>query len=248
VNRSSTVSNWAALAQAEGVQAEVMPTASSATELLPAAMFSPESLSSQLSESEAASPPAEPAEAACARVARVEQIFQRHLDAVWRTARGLGVLPRDLEDVVQEVMLVCVRRLQDIEPHRERAFLLATTTKVVANWRRARRRRPAEPVDDFDGLRPLEPAQGPSGPAEALEHKRELQLVQAALEQMTEPQRVAFTLFEIEGLSAREIADQLGITESVVFARVQRARAVFQRFVAKAEPARRSPTSEGRHG
>jgi RNA polymerase sigma-70 factor, ECF subfamily len=170
-----------------------------------------------------------------ADVARVEQIFHRHLDAVWRAARTLGVAPRDQEDVVQEVMLVCVRRLGDIEPERERAFLLATTAKVVANWRRGRRRRPAEPVESVDALggSALDPALRRDGPAEALEHKRELMLVQSALEQMTEPQRTAFALFELEGLSAREIADQLGLSESVVFARVSRARAVFQRHVQK---------------
>lgn len=168
-------------------------------------------------------------------MARVEQIFHRHLDAVWRTARALGVEPRDQEDVVQEVMLVCVRRLADIDVERERPFLLATTSKVVANWRRARRRRPADPTDSFDGLesRALEPQLTRGGPAEALEHKRELERVQAALEEMTEAQRVAFTLFEIEGLSAREIAEQLGVSEPVVFARVQRARAVFHRSVVR---------------
>jgi RNA polymerase sigma factor (sigma-70 family) len=168
-----------------------------------------------------------------ARVARVEQIFHRHLDAVWRTARDLGVMPRDLEDVVQEVMIVCVRRLADIEPTRERPFLLATTAKLAANYRRGRRRRPADPVESVEDIegQALDRCLGGDSPAVALEHKRELERVQAALEQMTEPQRVAFTLFEIEGLTAREIADQLGLTEPVVFARVQRARGVFHRHV-----------------
>jgi RNA polymerase sigma-70 factor (ECF subfamily) len=178
---------------------------------------------------------AEPADAS-ARVARVEQIFHRHLDAVWRTARGLGVFSRDLEDVVQEVMVVCVRRLGDIDPDRERAFLLATTARVVANWRRGRRRRPAVSVESMDGLehRALEPQISRDSPAEALERKRELELVQSALTQMTDVQRVAFTLFEIEGLTAREIAAELGLSESVVFARVQRARGVFHAVVARA--------------
>jgi RNA polymerase sigma-70 factor (ECF subfamily) len=155
---------------------------------------------------------------------------------VWRTARDLGVYPRDLEDVVQDVMVVCVRRLGDIDPERERAFLLATTARVVANWRRTHRRRPAEPVKCVDGLgaEALDPRVSQDDPAEALEHKRELELVQSALEQMTEPQRVAFTLFEIEGLTAREIAGELGLSEMVVFARVQRARGVFHRHVARA--------------
>jgi RNA polymerase sigma-70 factor (ECF subfamily) len=176
-------------------------------------------------------------------VARVERIVERHLDAVWRTARDLGVLPRDLEDVVQEVMVVCVRRISDIDPERERPFLLATTARVVANWRRGRRRRPTESMENMEGLIALglDSQHSPNGPAEILERKRELALVQAAIEQMTEPQQVAFTLFEIEGLTAREIADQLGLSESVIFARVQRARAVFHQYVARVQglPGRR---------
>lgn len=179
------------------------------------------------------------------RVQRIEQMFARHVDAVWRTARDLGVPPRDLEDVVQEVMLVCVRRLADIDPERERAFLLATAARVAANWRRTRRRRPAEPVEAIEAVTSdaIEPQLGRYSPAAALERKRELELVQSALEEMTEPQREAFTLFEIEGLSAREIAAELGLSEGVVFARVQRARAVFQRCVARVlgSPARRGP-------
>lgn len=180
-----------------------------------------------------------------ARVERIEQMFDRHLDAVWRTARDLGIPPRDVEDVVQEVMLVCVRRLGDIEPQRERAFLLATAARVSANWRRTRRRRPAEPVESIDELTSdaLDLQLRRHSPADALERKRELELVQSALEQMTDVQREAFTLFEIEGLTAREIAEELGLTEAVVFARVQRARAVFQRCLARVqgEPGRRGP-------
>jgi RNA polymerase sigma-70 factor (ECF subfamily) len=188
----------------------------------------------------------EPADAE-ARAARIEGIFHRHLDSVWRAARDLGVVPRDLEDVVQEVLLVCVRRLRDIEPERERAFLLATTTRVAANWRRGRRRRPADPVESIDGLgvEALEPQHSRHSPAAALEHKRELELVQSALDQMSEPQRVAFTLFEIEGLTAREIATELGLSEAVVFARVQRARAVFQRCVARVKSVPRALPAGG---
>lgn len=87
----------------------------------------------------------------------------------------------------------------------------------------------------MEGLehRALNPQVSRDSPAEALERKRELELVQAALNQMTDAQRVAFTLFEIEGLTAREIAAELGLSESVVFARVQRARGVFQNVVAR---------------
>jgi hypothetical protein len=64
---------------------------------------------------------------------RVAGIVNAHLDAVWRTARRLGIASRDLEDVAQEVLLVVLRRVNDIESDRERAFVLATTVRVAAN-------------------------------------------------------------------------------------------------------------------
>jgi RNA polymerase sigma-70 factor, ECF subfamily len=197
----------------------------------------------RLAASERAEPTATASDRAGEEIARIEHIAERHLDSVWRCARDLGVPARDLEDIAQEVMVVCVRRLHDIDAGRERAFLLATTARVVANWRRGQRRRPAESLDRAQelGVSELDSQYRRGGPAEALEHKRDLELVQAALEQMTESQRVAFTLFEIEGLTAREIADQLGLSEMVVFARVQRARAVFHRFVAQARGAGSDP-------
>jgi DNA-directed RNA polymerase specialized sigma24 family protein len=50
---------------------------------------------------------------------------------------------------------------------------------------------------------------------------------------MPEPQRVAFTLFELEQLTAREIAEQLGVAESAVFSRVRRAWQIFRRCVGR---------------
>lgn len=156
-----------------------------------------------------------------------------HVDRVWRTARDLGVPDRDLEDVVQEVLLVVVRRLGDIDVDRERAFVVATTARVSANWRRTRRRRPEELTDFMDAV-PLPDGgfsgqHGPRGPEQALERTQKLELLRAALEAMPDAQRVAFTLFELEQLTAKEIAEHLGIAESAVFARVRRAWVVFRR-------------------
>src|SRR5690349_1924417 len=88
--------------------------------------------------------PAETSRPLTAAAARLQRIVHAHLDAVWRTARDLGVPSRDLEDVVQEVLLVVTRRIEDIQTDRERAFVLGTTARVVANFRRTRRRRPED--------------------------------------------------------------------------------------------------------
>jgi RNA polymerase sigma-70 factor (ECF subfamily) len=164
------------------------------------------------------------------QAARLQGIVQRHLDSAWRTARDLGVPPHEVEDVVQEVLVVIVRRLADIEADRERAFVVATTARVVANWRRTRRRRPEDLTESMDAIEPawLGERVVPSTPEQSFERKQKLALLRRALDEMPEPQRVAFTLFELEQLTAREIAEQLGVAESAVFSRVRRAWVVFR--------------------
>jgi RNA polymerase sigma-70 factor (ECF subfamily) len=164
------------------------------------------------------------------QAARLQGIVQRHLDSAWRTARDLGVPPHEVEDVVQEVLVVIVRRLADIEATRERAFVVATTARVVANWRRTRRRRPEDLTESMDSIEPtwLGERMG-LGPEQSFERNQKLALLRRALDEMPEPQRVAFTLFELEQLTAREIAEQLGVAESAVFSRVRRAWVVFRR-------------------
>src|SRR5207244_34209 len=56
--------------------------------------------------------------------ARASAIVTQHVDAVWRTLRRLGVRPSELDDGVQQVFLVLSRRLEQVEPGRERAYLL----------------------------------------------------------------------------------------------------------------------------
>ncbi len=172
-----------------------------------------------------------PGDAKSEAASRVERMVRQHTDSVWRTARDLGVPSRDLEDVTQEVLLVVLRRLADIEVTKERAFMLATTVRVAANWRRTRQRRPEELTESMDIL-PNANAYHASvtpTPEEALERTQRLALLRAALAQMPEPQRVAFTLFELEQLTAKEIAEQLELAEGAVFSRVRRAWQVFRR-------------------
>jgi DNA-directed RNA polymerase specialized sigma24 family protein len=59
---------------------------------------------------------------------------------------------------------------------------------------------------------------------------------------MTEAQREAFTLFDLEQLTAPEIAEQLGVPEAAIVSRVRRARDVFKRALARdAEPSAAGP-------
>jgi RNA polymerase sigma-70 factor (ECF subfamily) len=161
---------------------------------------------------------------------RVREIVVRNLDAVWRTARRLGLSDADLADLAQEVALVVLKREASIEPGKERAFMLATAVHIIANWRRSWRRRSqrgAELALAFAGELEID---APAPQERELERAHGLALLDAALAEMTEPQRVAFVLYELEELSAKEIAEQLAVPEAAVVSRVRRAREEFQRF------------------
>lgn len=170
-------------------------------------------------------------------MSRVQRILLEHLDAVWRTARRLGVPAADLEDVAQEVALVVMRRESAIQPGKERAFVIGTGARIAANWQRSRRRRPQPLADAALGFdegarrepRALQDTRALAQEAD-LERAQGLALLEEAIAEMTLGQRLAFTLFELEELSAREIAEQLDIPEAAVVSRVRRAREVFERF------------------
>jgi RNA polymerase sigma-70 factor (ECF subfamily) len=163
---------------------------------------------------------------------RVRAIVHAHWDAIYHTARRLGVPAADIEDVVQEVLVVVVRRHADIEVEKERPFVVGATVRVVANWRRRARRRPEDASDDVgERLQAgVEPAPCAGHGEAAVERSRLLGILRQALDAMTEPQRVAFVVFELEEWTAKEVARELGVSEGTVVSRVRRAREVFWAF------------------
>ena len=65
---------------------------------------------------------------------------------------------------------------------------------------------------------------------------------------MTPGQRVVFTLFELEELTAREIAEQLELPEAAVVSRLRRAREVFQSFCRRRQLDSNCPPEDGGDG
>lgn len=164
---------------------------------------------------------------------RFVALVDAHLDAIYRTARRLGARDGDIEDVVQEVLVVLARRLDDIETGKERAFALGTTARVVAGFRRQARRRREQLVAEVDPqhaeVHSVSSAPGMHGERH-LEQLEALALLRTGLDAMTEAQRVTFVLFELEELRASEIAAELGVAEAAVVSRLGRARKVMRRI------------------
>jgi RNA polymerase sigma-70 factor, ECF subfamily len=153
---------------------------------------------------------------------RLRAMFEGHFDFVWRSLRRLG-LPEDVaDDATQRVFVVASRRLADIEPGRERAFLFRTALRVACSERRAIGRRREVLCDEAP-----ETGESAAQPDELLDQRRARELLDRVLQSLALDLRTVLVLFEFEGLSIDEIAETLGIPRGTAASRLRRAREEF---------------------
>jgi RNA polymerase sigma-70 factor (ECF subfamily) len=156
-----------------------------------------------------------------------------HFPFVWRNAQRLLGIDGVVDDVVQEVFIVALRRLPEFEGRSSvRTWLYSILRRVAANHRRTRRKPDHDVTGDIDVIAARE-----SGPHMKAEKCEALKVLHEMLEKMDEDKREVFILAEIEGMSAPEIAEVTGTTLSTVRARRRDARAKFD-LLAKSYRAR----------
>ena len=163
--------------------------------------------------------------------AEFRAIYDAWFDDVSRWIRALGGRDADRDDIVQEVFLVVRRRLKAFDGSNIAGWLYRITSRQV---RDARRRAWVKHI--FTRGRGEEPDILPHGggsPAAALERKEEQRVLQTLLGKMAEARRVAFVLFEIDGLSGDEIARIQEIPVNTVWTRLHHARREFFALAAK---------------
>jgi RNA polymerase sigma-70 factor (ECF subfamily) len=159
---------------------------------------------------------------------RIEVIVRTHYSVMWRLARRWGLSESDADDVAQQAVIIASRRLAEIAPGAERAFLFRATLFLASKVRRNRRRRGEEAVLDWDEI----PDDIPD-PERLLEQRRARAELDAILEELPEPLRAAFVLFELEHQSQAEVAEVLQIPVGTVASRVRRSREIIAAAIAR---------------
>jgi RNA polymerase sigma-70 factor (ECF subfamily) len=162
-----------------------------------------------------------------ARCRRGEQdalrtLFQAHFDFVHRVARRFGTPDDEIEDACQDAFWVAVRKLDAFTTGRFKTWLYRITANVVSD--RHRRRRSRRKLALLFGQVPRPPVPTPEQGFERGEAERVVGLI---LERMSPKKREVFVLYELEGLSGREIAERVGCTLDNVWARLHHARKEF---------------------
>lgn len=153
---------------------------------------------------------------------RLRALVDAHLTFVWRSLRRFGLSPADADDGAQRVFLVTGRRLEQIVPGKERAFLFGVAYHVARDSKRAASRRPDHVVDEMEA-----PDSAP-GPDELTDRKRARDLLDGILEAMPDDVRAVFVLCEIEGMTRDEAADALAAPPGTIASRLRRGRELFQ--------------------
>jgi RNA polymerase sigma-70 factor (ECF subfamily) len=155
--------------------------------------------------------------------ADVRKLFEAHYASVWRLLRRFGVPPSQLDDAAQEVFWVAARRISDIQPGREHAFLYGVALRVASHV--LRRRKSAPPMTELERLPDIvDPGPSPEG---ELEQQRARQLLDTVLDRLPLELRTVFVLFELEGIPVRDIAELEEIPVGTASSRLRRAREEF---------------------
>jgi RNA polymerase sigma-70 factor, ECF subfamily len=132
------------------------------------------------------------------------QVAEQGAEFVPKTLRYLGVPENALMDAAQDVFLVALRRVSDFEGRSSlRTWLYGICVKVAhGNRRRSKSAR--------ESLVEVLPELEIDAPQEAdLERAHWRRQLNALLDELDDAQRAVFVLYEIEGLTMKEVADAL---------------------------------------
>lgn len=160
-----------------------------------------------------------------AEFARLVEATSNH---IYRLALKILRDPQDAEDVLQESYIKALRALPDFEGRSSLSTWLYRIAVNEALMLLRKRRVTLVPVDEDPDKD--EPTAGlvltdwgslPENELLSTEGRQELD---SAVETLPDNLRVVFTLRDMEGMSIRETADLLGLTETAVKTRLLRAR------------------------
>lgn len=181
----------------------------------------------------AAAPPVRPARGG-AELDDTEAIFRAHGAEVSRWLRALAGPDADVEDLLQDVFLVVHRARRGFRGDSAlTTWLFGITSNLVRRHRRVQKLKRwlgGTAVEVAGAL----PADGPLAD-ELLARQQAQRRVYQVLDRLSEKFRDALILFELEGHSAAQIAELYGVTPSVVWVWLHRARTKFHQELSKLE-------------
>ena len=179
-----------------------------------------------------------------------ESLASRYAGKVYSLARRLLQHEADAQDVTQQTLISAIEHLGGFrEESSFSTWLQRIATHAALKILRKRRGLPTvsleavtEPTEGWDTVpHPDFIADWRQSPQQLIERKETGRLIDEALAELDEKHRVIFLLRDVEGLSVKETAEALGLSEANVKVRLLRSRLQLRERLTRAlgDPARR---------
>jgi RNA polymerase sigma-70 factor, ECF subfamily len=162
---------------------------------------------------------------------RLVEIYQDYLFGM--TVRILR--DRDMaEDAVQEAFFSAYRNLDRFSGPSFRAWLTRISLNAAKDILRKRKRRPSEPYPEWEDESWQPPAPESEGPEQVTMVGQQRAAMARAMEGITDDQRTAIVLFDVQGYDYAEIAELTGVSVGTVKSRIHRGRMTLRELLGPA--------------
>lgn len=161
-----------------------------------------------------------------------EQLYNTHSQRLYRIAFGRLHNPQDAEDAVSECFLRILNKsanIFEVSPNKRAAFLNILIRNVCAQAFNRSVKEKTVSVDDENVPEPADAINLEDEVIGRIEHDKLVKFIA----QLPPKTRDALVLRSVMGVSSREAAEQLGITENALRQRIFEARKAIKRFVEK---------------
>jgi RNA polymerase sigma-70 factor, ECF subfamily len=135
-------------------------------------------------------------------------------------------------DAVQEAFFSCYRNLARFRGDSFRSWLSRIALNAATDVLRARKRRPVDHFPEWEDDSWQPPANESESPERQAVRRSAARVLRAALAQVTEDQRTAILLYDIEGFDYQEIAQLTGVSLGTVKSRIHRGRLALRGLLA----------------
>ncbi|MGH7799725.1 MAG: sigma-70 family RNA polymerase sigma factor [Thermodesulfobacteriota bacterium] len=160
------------------------------------------------------------------------ELVNRYADKIYRLALRITHNPSDAEDVLQEVFIILVEKLDTFNEESKfstwlhRVALNATFIHLRAGtkYKNDLSLEDYIPYDEDGVLKGIEEKDWSSRPDDILLSKEAMDLIEMTVNELPEPYRIVFHLRDVEGLTNHEVAKILGLSLPNVKSRILRAR------------------------
>lgn len=161
--------------------------------------------------------------------ALLRQLVADNYDFIWRLLSRLKVSAEEVDDATQQVFMVLLSKSSLVlKPGSERSYLFGVAIRTAQEFRRKAATQRARAVSEAADL------SDERNCAESIAEQRNARrILDEILETFPEQVKIVFILFELEGMSAREIAELTSTPMGTIASRLRRGRELFEERVAE---------------